>query len=112
MDEKLVEKLSLLKTEIIRSKEYQEFIEIEKKLTSNEEVMVLSYKKDMALVEYEDGLKHYSKNSQELININKKLAEATYNLNNHPLVKEYKKKLDALNKLYLEVENIIYKGIK
>ena len=55
MDEKLVEKLSLLKTEIINSKEYQEFIEIEKKLTSNEEVMVLSYKKDMALVEYEDG---------------------------------------------------------
>ncbi|MDY4936779.1 MAG: YlbF family regulator [Candidatus Onthovivens sp.] len=112
MDEKLVEKLSLLKTAIINSKEYQEFIEIEKKLTSNEEVMVLSYKKDMALVEYEDGLKHYSKNSQELININKNLAEATYNLNNHPLVKEYKKKLDALNKLYLEVENIIYKGIK
>lgn len=112
MDEKLVEKLSLLKTEIINSKEYQEFIEIEKKLTSNEEVMVLSYKKDMALVEYVDGLKHYSKNSQELININKNLAEATYNLNNHPLVKEYKKKLDDLNKLYLEVENIIYKGIK
>ena len=31
MDEKLVEKLSLLKTEIINSKEYQEFIDIEKK---------------------------------------------------------------------------------
>lgn len=112
MNEDLLEKLSLLKNEILNSVEYQEFIKIEKTLISNEEVMVLSYKKDMALLEYEDGLKHYSKNSKELINLSKNLAEATYLLNNHPLVKEYKSKLDCLNKLYLEIENIIYKGIK
>lgn len=112
MKEELLEKLILLKTEILNSSEYQNFTKAEQILTSNEEVMILTYKKDMALLEYEDGLKHYSKNSKELINLNKNLAKATYNLNSHPIVVEYKKQLNNLNKLYLEIENTIYKGIK
>lgn len=112
MELELLDLVLNLKEEIKNSQEYKDLIISEEKMSKSEEVMVLSYRKDMSLMNYEDGLKHFSKNSQELLNLEKNLAESTYNLNNHPLVKDYKDKLEKLNLLYKEVEEIIFKGIK
>lgn len=112
MELELLDLVLNLKEEIKNSQEYKDLIISEEKMSKSEEVMVLSYRKDMSLMNYEDGLKHFPKNSQELLNLEKNLAESTYNLNNHPLVKDYKDKLDKLNLLYKEVEEIIFKGIK
>ena len=112
MDENLINLLSELRDLLKETDEYKSLIAAEKTMENSDEVMVLSYKKDMALVHYEDTLKHYPKNSKEVLESEKNLAETVYNLNNHELVKDYKTKLNAYNKLLEDVKNRIFKGIK
>lgn len=112
MDSELLFKLNELRELIENTNEYKELLLAEEKMSTNEEVMLLAYKKDMALVEYEDSLKHYSKNSKEVLFLSENLAKAVYNLNNHEDVLNYKNKLDQLNLLYSEIEEVILKGIK
>ena len=63
--------------------------ELDQKLNENEEIMKFSYQKEMAIVEYEDALKHFGKNSLEVQKAQQKLAKSKLELDNHPLVKEY-----------------------
>ena len=112
MNEELLNQISILKENIVNSYEYRNLLKAEKEMEQSNEVMILSYKKDMAIVDYEDALKHYSRNSIEVLKAEKILSEAAYNLNQHPLVKSYKENLDKLNQLYEEIDKIIFTGIK
>ena len=99
MDETLASSLSNLKEAIEKDPCVLRLNELDKKLNENEEVMKLAYKKDMALLRYEDMVKNFGENSKEANEAQKTLHEAKYNLDIHPLVKEY-------NQAYKEVRHI------
>lgn len=111
MEISLIDKILDLKEELLNSKEFLDFKGAELGLENNDEVALLSYKKDMAIVEYEDTLKHYSRNSNEALKSNKLLSEAIFKLNENPLVKEYNSSLDTLNNLLRDIESRIFEGI-
>ena len=82
--------------------------ELEKKMNEDEEVMALAYQKDVASSIYSDTLNHYSSESKEAEEALKKLHEAKYKLDSHPLVKEYLKAYQEVRKLYEEVNEILF----
>lgn len=77
--------------------------DLEKRLENDESVIALAYKKDMATTMYEDALKHYKSDSEEVSIAQKNLYEAKKKLDENPLVKQY-------NKAYKEVW-LLYKYI-
>lgn len=103
MNEQLLSDLIDLRNKILNSTEYKEVVLKNKVMETSDEVKILSYKKDMAIMNYEDTLRHYDKNSLEVINSEKNMAKAIYNLNNHPLVKEYNKAFAELSAIYKEI---------
>ena len=82
--------------------------EIEKRMNESEEVMALTYKKDMAAVDYSDTLNHFPEDSKEAKEALKKLHEAKLNLDNHPLVKEYLKAYKEVRELYQNINEIVF----
>ena len=82
--------------------------EIEKRMNEDEEVMALAYQKDMAAVNYSDTLNHFSEMSDEAKEALKKLHLAKYNLDNHPLVREYMAKYKEVRELYDEINKILF----
>lgn len=103
MNEKLLDDLIELKECILNSLEYKDVILKNKMLEESDDVKILSYKKDMAILNYEDSLKHYPKNSLEVLNEEKNMAKAIYNLNNHKLVKEYNEAFAKLSNIYKDI---------
>ena len=103
MNEKLFNDLVELKKDILNSIEYKDVMLKNKIMEESNEVKILSYKKDMAILNYEDSLKHYPKNSIEVINEEKNMAKAIYNLNNNKLVKEYNEAFAKLSNIYKDI---------
>ncbi|MFA6667317.1 MAG: hypothetical protein WCS51_03055 [Bacilli bacterium] len=115
MNEKLLLDLINLQKEIKNTEEYKDVLLKNSLLENSDEVKLLSYKKDMAIVEYEDTLKHYNKNSNEVLSAEKVMAKSIYELNNHKLVKEYNASFAKLNNVYEEINQELfsfYKGVK
>ena len=108
MTNSLVEKLTLLKKELESDPRVLKLNELDKKLNENEEVMKLAYKKDMASVEFDDALKHFGKNSKEAKEALKKLHDAKYALDVHPLVDEYQKAYKEVRLLYEHVSKELF----
>ncbi len=103
MNEKLLNDSIDLRNKILDSEEYKNLFLKNKEMESSNEVKILSYKKDIAIMNYEDALKHYDKNSIEVIDAEKDMAKAIYNLNNHPIVKEYNKAFAELAGIYKSI---------
>jgi len=108
MDSKLLIELENLKDDIKNSSEYMEYLDSEKELEESEEVQILSYKKEMAIVDYEDSLKHFNENSDEVKKARERLNKAISLLNSHEIVIKYNKALTKLNILLREVEQEIF----
>lgn len=102
----LISKLNLAISEDDRVKRLNE---LDKKLSSNEEVMALAYKKDMCLIDFEDALKHFGENSKELIVAQRKLYEAKLALDLHPLVNEYNAAYKEVRKIYDLINKELFK---
>ena len=103
MNEQILNKCQLLKEAIEKDPRILLLNQLEKEIENNEEVMVLSYKKDVALANYEDTIKYFKDDKDKIQEAQKLLAESKYNLDIHPLVKQY-------NKAYLEVK-LMYEEI-
>ena len=103
MNEQILNKCQLLKEAIEKDPRILLLNQLEKEIENNEEVMVLSYKKDVALANYEDAIKYFKDDQDKIQKAQKLLADAKYNLDIHPLVKQY-------NKAYLEVK-LMYEEI-
>lgn len=103
MNEQILNKCQLLKEAIEKDPRILLLNQLEKEIENNEEVMVLSYKKDVALANYEDVIKYFKDDQDKIQKAQKLLAESKYNLDIHPLVKQY-------NKAYLEVK-LMYEEI-
>lgn len=107
MNKELLDIIDKIKEEIKNTNEYKIFLKCEEELNNSDEVKLLSYKKDMMIVEYEDALKHYNKNSKEVLLKEENLSKSIYNLNNHEIVKRYNEALNNLNKLYDKINKEI-----
>ena len=85
--------------------------ELEKKMNENEEVMALSYQKDVAVSEYSDALNHFAKDSEEVKNAQHNLHIKKEALDNHPLVKEYLKAYSEVRDLYYQLNDILFSNL-
>ena len=81
---------------------------IEKEMNESEEVMSLSYKKDMALDKYNEMLKYFADDSEEVIKARQELAQAKKELESHPLVRSYLKAYQEVRMLYEEINNTLF----
>lgn len=100
MDIKLLELTNNLKNEIENDFRIILLNSLDKEISSNEEIMSLAYKKDVASTYYSDLLKIYKDDSLEVIAARKTLYEAKKNLDSHPLIVKY-------NKAYFDVKNLL-----
>jgi len=89
MEQKLYHSLVNLKDLIEHNPDVFELEKLSKELDQNDEVKTLSYRKDIAVMEYEDALKHFSKDSIEVNKAQKALHQAKLALDKHPLVSHY-----------------------
>lgn len=108
MEEKLYSSLSNLKRCIETHPDVLKLEELSKQMDENDEVKKLSYKKDLALMEYEDSLKHFSKDSSEVKNAQKSLHQAKLALDSHPLVHEYLMTYSKVRELYDKINEELF----
>ena len=108
MNEILFEKVNKLKETLASDSRVVLLNSLETKIEKDEEVMVLSYKKDLALTSYEDAVRYFGENSKEASEARKVLADAKYNLDINPLVKEYNLAYKEVRLLYEEINKELF----
>lgn len=108
MNNSLYEEVYKLRDQMKSDPRFLALKEMDEKLNNNEEVMKLAYQKEMAIVEYEDALNHYGKNSAELKKAQQNLAKCKLNLDNHPLVKEYYLTLQKVREMDRKVNEKLF----
>ena len=84
---------------------------LEKEMNSNEEVMSLSYQKDLAVSSYSDALNHYANDSEEIKKYQHELFLKKEALDNHPLVREYLKAFAEVRDLYFQINEILFNDL-
>ena len=84
---------------------------LENELNNNEEVMALSYQKDIAVSSYSDALNHFANYSEEMKKYQHDLFLKKEALDNHPLVKEYLKAYSEVRDLYFQVNEILFNDL-
>ena len=109
MDELTIRKAYELKEILQNDERYLLLLQKEKEMEEDEEVCLLSYKKDVANAKYNDVLRYYSNDSKEAKEAQKELYEAKKELESHPKVIAYLKAYSELRKLLEEVNNILFK---
>lgn len=86
--------------------------EKEKEMENNEEVMALTYNKDLKETYLSDALKHYPKDSPEVKRAHVELFRASERLDSHPLVKEYLKAYKEVENVLKEINEILFSDLK
>lgn len=99
MREELYQELYELKKKLEKNEYFLELKRLDEELNNNEEVMKLAYKKEMAILDYEDALNHFGKNSEEARKNQQILAKCKLELDSHPLVKEYYQSLKKVREI-------------
>ena len=112
MNESLLNALNKLKEAINNDPRILKLNELDEQLNKNEEVMKLAYLKDMALVSYEDALKHFKEGSKEVSEAQKRLYEAKLSLDNHPLVKQYNEAYKEVRLIYGKINDTLFAKFK
>ena len=112
MDEHIYDLVNKLKTVLDNDERIIALNKIENEMNKNEEVMLLSYQKDLASNEYSDLLKIYDENSDQVLASRKRLLAAKMRLESHPVVKEYMKAFSEVRLLLFEVNKILFDDYK
>ena len=99
MRKELYQELYGLKKKLEKNEYFLELKRLDEELNNNEEVMKLAYKKEMAILDYEDALNHFGKNSEEARKNQQILAKCKFELDSHPLVKEYYQALKKVREI-------------
>ena len=84
---------------------------LENELNNNEEVMALSYQKDLAVSSYSDALNHFPKDSEMMKKYQHELHLKKEALDNHPLVKKYLQAYSDVRDLYFQINEILFKDL-
>ena len=112
MDDRVYNLSLELKELINKDERFLRLNELEKELENNEEVMRLAYLKDLANSEYNDALKIYKEDDENLVKARLKLKEAKEKLDTHPLTVKYLEAYKKVRDLLLEVNDILFGDIK
>ena len=112
MDENIYLLARELNKQLINEPSFIRLKELDKSIENNDEVISLAYKKDMASMKYNDLLKIYDENNELVIEAKKELSNAKYNLDMHPLVKEYNSTYLEVKKILFEINKIIFSDYK
>ena len=110
--EKAIEKAYLLKQAMNDDPRFISLNEIEKKMENDDEVIKLTYQKDMKENAYNDALKHFSETSEEVKKARKELSLAKGNLESHPFVRDYLKKYQEVRMLIEEINKILFSELQ
>jgi cell fate (sporulation/competence/biofilm development) regulator YlbF (YheA/YmcA/DUF963 family) len=86
--------------------------EIEKEMENNSEVQLLAYKKDMLVNEYNDMLRLFKDDSEEVKKARYNLYLAKRELESHEVVREYFKKYSVVRNLLEVIEELIFEGLE
>lgn len=86
--------------------------ETEKEMENNQEVQLLAYKKDMLVNEYNDMLRLFEDNSEEVKKARHNLYLAKRELESHEVVREYFKKYTLVRNLLEDIEELIFEGLE
>lgn len=108
MNNELINDVEKIKDFLKKSPEYLALKEAEQIMDSDDEVKVLSFQKDHAMMVYNDDLKIFDRNSVESLKSHKYFSETVYLLNHHPLVKDYVLKLLKYNDLLEKINEEIF----
>ena len=108
MDEKITELTYKLKEQLQNDPRIIALNESEKKMNESEEVMALSYRKDVALDHYNQLLKYYSDDSKVVVKAKQDLASAKKELESHPLVRDYLQKYQQVRLLFEQVNQSLF----
>ena len=84
---------------------------LENELNNNEEVMALSYQKDLAVSAYSDALNHFANDSEEIKKFQHELFLRKEALDNHPLVKSYLEAYSEVRDLYFQINEILFNDL-
>ena len=108
MNQNLLEKTLLLKSEIENHEDVKKLKEIDEKINNDEEVMKLCYKKDVAVTNYEDAIRYFGENSDEALKAQKALYQAKLELDENDLVKQYNLQFKKVRKIYDKINEEIF----
>lgn len=100
-----------LKKALVDHPDVKALNEAEKKMNEDKNVIMLSMKKENALNEYNDILRHFDKESEVAKKYQKDLYEAKKELESHPLVVDYLKKYQIVRLLYEQINNILFSDL-
>ena len=84
----------------------------EKEMEKDEEVMALSYNKDLKETYLSDTLKHFPQGSSEVKHAHLELFRASEKLDNHPLVKQYYKAYKEVENVLKQINDILFADLK
>ncbi|HKL73218.1 MAG TPA: YlbF family regulator [Candidatus Onthovivens sp.] len=108
MNLKVLEALNELNEAISNSDCYSKLLSCNKIVEENDNIMRKSYQKDMKIVEYEDTLKSFGKNSKEVFKVKKELGEIVYELNKIKEVEDYNKAFKEFKEIYEYIDKEIF----
>ena len=108
MDEKVLSLTYQLKSALDNDPRVILLNKLEQEMNNNEEVMALSYRKDMALDRYNEMVKYFKDDSEEVVKARRLLAEAKKELESHPLVREYLSAYQQVRLLYEHINETLF----
>lgn len=112
MNESIYQITLKLKEQIKSNKIYLDLIESEKEMENNDEVIKLAILKDQANDKYNDFVKYFKDDSNEVKQARKELYLAKEKFESHPLVKKYLENYQKLRLMLNEINDIIFDGLK
>ncbi len=112
MEEELLKKICQLKELLDKDECILDMKKKEKIMEENEEVMVLAYRYSTMQTEYNDALKHFGEQSEELLLVQKRLADSKKELESHPLVIDYLKSFQKVRELYQNIDEQLFGSFK
>ena len=111
MDEIIIELTYRLKESIKNDERVILLNEIEKEMNDSNEVIALAYQKDMAVDKYNDMLRLFKDDDDEVINARRDLSNKKKALEEHPLVRKYLKAYQEVRLMYETINTTLFSYI-
>lgn len=100
-----------LKEEMNKDPRFIALNEAENKMENDPEVIKLTYQKDMKENAYNDALRHYSHDSEEVKKAQHDLYIAKRDLESHPLVRDYLVKYQVVRLVIEEINKTLFSDL-
>ncbi len=109
MTELTLAKAYALRESLLNDERILSLDDSEKKMEKDDEAMKLCYKKDLANDKYNEMVRLFKDDSEEVKNAKKELYLAKKEFESLEVVKDYLKKYQIVRLLYEDINNILFK---